>query len=236
MPTQVGSTTTDFDNATPTSLTTSYIQAAGSDLLLVVMVGTEDGGATHDTVTFDTVGLTKKTDLNAQGRRTTIWTLVNPNVTTANIVVTLSGAADVGMIATSWQDVHQTTPVTDAQTASGLSTSPSVTVASASGELVLNAVNNGDDGGDPTADTGTEIADVEVTGDFRFHASQQAGAAPNVDMDWTIASTEWNSGGISIQPPAAAGWVGGDPNTVPNANVGSVNTVLRANINTVNTV
>lgn len=236
MPTQVGSTTTDFDNATPTSLTTSYTQAAGSNLLLVVMVGTENGGNTHDSVTFDSVGLTKQTDLNAQGRRTTIWTLVNPNVTTANIVVTLSGATDVGMIATSWQDVHQTTPVTASQTASGLSTTPSVTVASASGEVVLDVANNGDNGGDPTVGAGqTEIADVEVIGDFRFHASQQAGAAPNVVMDWTIASTEWNSGGISIQPAAAAGWVGGDPNTVPNANVGAVNTVLKANINTVNT-
>ena len=207
MPTQVGSTVTDFDNATPTSLTTSYTQAAGSDLLLVVKVGTESGGPTHDSVTFDGVALTKQVDLSAQGRRTSIWTLVAPNVTTANIVVTLSAAADIGMIATSWQDAHQTVPVTATQSASGLSTTPSITIASASGELVIDAVNNGAVGSDPTVGAGqTEIADVIVIADFRFHASQQAGAAPNVVMDWTISSDQWVSCGISIQsaaPPVA---------------------------------
>jgi len=203
MPTQVGSTTTDFDNAMTTVLTTSYTQATGSNLVLVVKVGTE-GDVAHNSVTFDGVGLTKQIELGAVGRRTSIWTLINPNVTTANIVVTLGSAADVGMIATSWQDVHQTTPVPGTDSASGTSTTPSVTVPSAAGELVIDAVNNGNDAADPTVGAGqTEIADVEVIGDFRFHASQQAGAAPNVVMDWTITSTEWVSCGISLQPPAA---------------------------------
>lgn len=207
MPTQVGSTVTDFDNATPTSLTTSFTQAAGSNLVLVVKVGTEGGGPTHDSVTFDGVGMTKEVDLSAQGRRVSIWTLAAPNVTTANIVVTMSAAADVGMIATSWSDVDQATPASNSASNSANSTNSTVTVPSVSGEVVLDAVNHDSSGMNPTVGAGqTEIADVEVIADFRFFSSEQAGAAPNVVMDWTSATGPWVSCGISLKssaPPVA---------------------------------
>lgn len=207
MPTQVGSTVTDFDNAMPASITTSYTQATGSDLVLVVMVGTEED-QTHDSVTFDGNALTKQVEQVATNRRTSIWTLINPPVTTGDIVCTPGAAADIAMIATSWQDVHQTTPVSNSASASGNSTTPSVVVPSAAGELVLDAVNSDSDGSDPTVGAGqSEIADVEVIADFRFFASQQAGAAPNVTMDWTTTSSPWASCGVSLQPatpPVAA--------------------------------
>jgi len=207
MPTQVGSTVTDFDNAMPASITTSYTQATGSDLVLVVKIGTEDD-VTHDSVTFDGNGLTKQVEQVGTNRRTSIWTLVNPPVTTANIVFTPGANADIALIATSWQDVHQTTPVSNSASNSGNSTNPSVVVPSAAGELVLDAVNSDSDGSDPTVGAGqSEIADVDVTADFRFFASEQAGAAPNVTMDWTTVSAPWASCGISLQPatPPVAG-------------------------------
>ena len=128
MPTQVGSTTTDFDNTMTTVLTTSYTQAAGGNMVLVVMVGTE-GLSSHNTVTFDGQSLTKQIDSPGTGRRVSIWTLVNPPVTTANIVVSIANA-DVAMIATSWQDVDQTTPVPGSAANSGNSATPSVVVPS----------------------------------------------------------------------------------------------------------
>ncbi len=205
MPTQVGSTVTDFDNATPTSLTTSFTQAAGSNLVLVVKVGTE-GDVAHSSVTFDGVGMTKEVEFGALSRRVSIWTLAAPNVTTANIVVTLGSAGDVGMIATSWSDVDQATPASNSASNSADSTNSTVTVPSVSGEVVLDAVNHDSSGMDPTVGAGqTEIADVEVIADFRFFSSEQAGAAPNVVMDWTSASGEWVSCGVSLKssaPPA----------------------------------
>ena len=120
--TQIGTTVTDFDNATPTSLTTSYTQAAGTDRALVVIVGTE-GNVVHDSVTFDGVGLTLELNSTASGRRVSIWYLANPTVTTANIVVSLASSADVGMIAHSWDEVDQSTPFSGSAANSGSSAS-----------------------------------------------------------------------------------------------------------------
>lgn len=204
MPTQFGATTTDSDNAAPTSLTTSRTQIAGVDPVLVVSVGTEADVA-HSSVTFDGQSLTKQVDQLGTGRRVSIWTLINPPVTTANIVVTLGAAADVGMIATSWEDTHQVTPVNATAGNSGSSTSPSVVVASASGERVIDTYNH-DNETDPTVGAGqTELADLQVVGDFRMASSHQDGAAPNVTMDWSgIATGDWASAGISLAPAAVA--------------------------------
>lgn len=199
--TQFGATTTDFDNAMPTSLTTSRIQAAGIDTLLVVSVATEDD-PTHDSVTFNGVSMTKQVDqLNGTTRRITMWTLVDPDVTTANIVVTLGSAGDVGIVATSWENVDQVTPVNASAGNSGSSTTPSVVVNSASGERVIDAFNH-DSLNDPTVGAGqSELADIEVTGDFRTASSHQDGAAPNVTMDWSgMGNAVWASVGISLNP------------------------------------
>lgn len=199
---QYGATTTDFDNAMPTSLTTSRTQIAGIDPILVVEVATEDD-PTHDSVTFNGVSMTKQVDqLNGTTRRVTIWTLVNPDVVTANIVVTLGSAGDIGMIATSWENVNQSTPVNATAGNSGSSTTPSVVVNSASGERVIDVFGHDTPGSDPIVGAGqTELADVEVVDDFRMAASHQDGAAPNVTMDWSgMGNAVWASAGISLNP------------------------------------
>lgn len=203
--TQFGATTTDFDNAMPTSLTTSRIQAAGTDTLLVVSVATEDD-PTHDSVTFDGVSMTKEVEqLNGSSRRVSMWTLVAPNVTTANIVVTLGSAGDIGMIATSWENVDQVTPVNASAGNSGSSTTPSVVVNSASGERVIDAFGHDTAGNNPIVGAGqSELADVEVVGDFRTASSHQDGAAPNVTMDWSgMGNAVWASVGISLREASA---------------------------------
>ena len=202
--TQVGSTTTDFDNTMTTVLTTSYTQAAGGDGLLVVKVSTE-GLSSHNTVTFDGQSLTKQIDSPGSGRRTSIWTLVNPPVTTANIVVSIANA-DVSMIATSWIDVNQTTPVSNSAANSGSSATPSVVVNSAVGELVLDNFCHDNDGNNPIVGAGqVELADVQVIGDFRSAASREDGAAPNVTMDWSgLGAGQWSAAAISLAPAAAA--------------------------------
>ena len=206
---QIGSTITDFDPATPTSLTTSYTQAAGSDRALVVFVGTE-GDVVHSSVTFDGVGLTLERNSLGSGRRVSVWYLPAPNVVTANIVVTLASAADVGMIGHSWSDVNQVTPFSGSAANSGSSATPSVVVPSASGELVVDAFNHDNSGNDPAVGAGqVELADVEVTGDFRMAASREDGAAPNVTMDWSgMGAGDWASVGASLQPAVVAPGVG----------------------------
>ena len=206
---QIGSTITDFDNGTPTSLTTSYTQAAGTDRALVVFVGTE-GNVVHSSVTFDGVGLTLELNSVGSGRRTSVWYLAAPNVVTANIVVTLASAADVGMIGHSWSDVNQGTPFSGSAANSGNSATPSVVVPSAVGELVVDGFNHGNDGNNPVVGAGqTELADLEVVADFRMASSREDGAAPNVTMDWSGMGVDaWASVGASLQPAVVAPTVG----------------------------
>lgn len=207
--TQIGSTVTDFDNATPTSLTTSYTQAAGTDRALVVIVGTE-GDVVHSSVTFDGVALTLERNSLGTGRRISLWSLAAPNVTTANIVVTLASAADVGMIAHSWQEVKQSAPWSGSAANSGSSAAPSVVVPSAVDELVIDGFNHDNDGNNPVVGSGqVELADLAVVGDFRMASSREDGAAPNVTMDWSgMGVSDWASVGGSLQPEVVAPGVG----------------------------
>ncbi len=204
---QFGATTTDSDNAMPSSLTTSRTQIAGADPLLLVIVGTEND-PTHDSVTFNGVGLTKIIEsLRAGARRISIWRLINPPVVTANIVCTLGGAGDVGMIAHSWQGVNQTTPVNASAANDDVDPpgtgNPNTTVASASGEVAIDGFDHDDNGANPVAGAGqTELADLEIVGDFRMASSSKAGAAPNVTLDWTMSADDWVSVAISLNPAA----------------------------------
>ncbi len=207
--TQIGSTVTDFDNATPTSLTTSYTQAAGTDRALVVIVGTE-ADVVHSSVTFDGVALTLERNSLGTDRRISLWSLAAPNVTTANIVVTLASAADVGMVAHSWIEVKQSAPWSGSAANSGSSATPSVVVPSVAGELVIDGFNHDNDGNDPAVGAGqVELADLQVVGDFRMGSSREDGAAPNVTMDWSgMGISDWASVGGSLQPEAVPLGVG----------------------------
>jgi hypothetical protein len=204
---QFGATTTDFDNAMPSSLTTSRTQIVGVDSILIIIVSTE-ADPTHDSVTFNAVGLTKIIEsVRNNQRRTSIWRLINPPVVTANIVCTLGAVGDIGMIAHSWQGVNQTTPVNASaandDTDPPGSGDPNTTVASASGEVAIDGFGHDDDATNPVAGAGqTELADVEVIGDFRMASSSKAGAAPNVTLDWTMSANDWTSVAISLNPAA----------------------------------
>ena len=201
MPTQIGSTVTDFDAGTPTSLTTSYTQAAGTNRVLVVQVATE-GDEVVSGVTFDGVALTQEIFEAGSGRRSSLWYLINPTVTTANIVVTLASSADVGMIASSWEDVHQTTPFRASAGASGTG-NPSVVVSSAVGDLVIDSFDQDDTSTGTPGSGQTQLAQFEVTGDFQMGSSTEAGASPNVTMDWTgFGSDDFSQVAGSLQPPA----------------------------------
>lgn len=179
---QIGSTVTDFDAATPTSLTTSYTQAAGADRVLVVM-GSMESNVAINGITFDGQSLTQEIFQAGTGRRSAIWYLIDPPVTTADIVISLAAAADIGMIATSWSGVDQTTPFSASAGASGTG-NPSVVVASLAGELVIDTFCQ-DDTTTGTVGAGqTELAQFEVTSDFQMGGSTEPGAA-SVTMSWT---------------------------------------------------
>lgn len=213
--TQLGVVTEAFDAATPTSLTVSRTQPTGTDVVMVAIVTTE-GPVVHNSVTFDGVGMTLERNSIGSSLRTSLWYLVNPNVVTANVVVSLAASADVAVIVTSWENVNQTTPFSasaaafDGPPPPAAGTSTSVVVASASGELVIDGFAHNDDGAIPSVGAGqTELSSFEVTADYVTGCSREDGASPNVSMDWTgFASSDWAAVAGSLQPAVVAPGVG----------------------------
>lgn len=227
--TQIGTTTTDFDAGAPTSLTKSYTQVTGTNTIIVVFVG--GNGSTHDTVTFDGDSLGKLIERDNSGEKISLWYRVAPTVTTANVIASFGGATDCSMIITSWDNVNQDTPFRDSAGNVG-SANPSVVCNSAAGDLVIDGFCHNTDNSDPAVGDGqTELADIEVTGDYRSASSSEPGDSPTVTMDWTgFSASIWSAVAGSLQG-ADSGWAG-KINSV--TSIEKVNSVASANIFTIN--
>ena len=104
-----------------TTLTWSHNVPASSNRLLVVTIAihrTAGVLATTNSVTFGGVGLTQISAAagNSQdnSKRTEIWVLVAPAISTGTIIVNLSSAANVVGASYSWASVDQSAPVFNA--------------------------------------------------------------------------------------------------------------------------
>src|SRR5262249_7072597 len=102
-------------------------------------------------------------------------------------------------------NVDQSSPIDNSATASGTSTSPSVTLAAAAGDVVVDTVSGNGDGGS-LAQNGsqTAICTGGLTGtggpNVRGGSSYKAGAA-SVTMSWTMsASKDWEIAAIALRP------------------------------------
>ena len=125
------------------SLTFSHTVNSGSDSILIVEVADSHGGA-GDPVASVTYGGQSLTLLGSatlpNAESADIWYLLAPTVGTANVVVTLTGSCHFVAGATDYFGVNQTTPFGTLVTATGNSSTPSVTVASAAGQLVIDSL------------------------------------------------------------------------------------------------
>jgi uncharacterized repeat protein (TIGR01451 family) len=136
-----------------------------------------------------------------------LWYLLAPPTGTANVFVALLTPKRVVASAISFTGVNQTTPLGTFVGAAGQSTTASVNVSSAPGELVIDTVTTNGDANNLTANAGqTERWDLfSCTGDLnnvRGGGSTRAGAA-SVTMSWTLgASKVWAIGAVAIKPAA----------------------------------
>ncbi len=203
---------------TGSTLTFSHTTGSGSNTLLLVGVSFECSGAScalsapANTVKFGGTSLT----LVGRGINTTqdaaveIWKMLSPPAsTTANVVVTLGLAQDsiAGAVTLAGVDQSQTLTLQSVAGASGV---PSLTVTSATGEMVFDVVT-----WDQPTDTGTapgtshwntrSTANDSSTAGIRGAASTIAGAA-SVAANWTTSATgNWYIGAVSVKPATAVG-------------------------------
>ena len=186
---------------TGNKLTWSHTVALGTDRALFVEIAIGGLGANVTGVKYGTA------DLVQVGRSTgnhavEIWALVNPTVGTANVEISFAGSTDAAAGASTFNGVDQTSPYSGYVGASGTGTTAAVTVASAIGDLVIDAQywQGALTGG--VAGAGQSIQWWEQNTQVTGGSSTEAGAASVVMSGDFISSAQWQIGAVSIKAAA----------------------------------
>jgi hypothetical protein len=195
--------------ATGISFTWSHTVGTGGNRILIVGVSIRNSSS--QTVSGVTYAGAPLTNIGVRDNGTVVriemWGLVNPPSGTANVVVTLSSAADAKTVcgATSWTGVHQTTPLGTFVSATGSTNAPTVNATSATTEVVHDTV----------AAQGTVTATVGAGQTQRWNAGTSGGSAASnvrgagstepgaatVTMSYSLsASASWAIGAVSLKP------------------------------------
>lgn len=205
----ISSATITTFNSSPSQtngLTQSVIVGAGTDRLMTVWVGTWSSSGGDSVISSVTYGGTPLTSVgstvSSNGDRLSVYRLIAPAVGTADLVVTPVGFAELMGAASVRTGVDQTTPLGTLVTATGNGASPSLSVSSASGEVVeaawtgWNAMVSG---------TGTQLWWVDNGGGINSSHGQDYPGASSVSVSWTAGSFDWSIGGVAIKPASGGG-------------------------------
>jgi len=153
-------------------------------------------------VTYNGTALTGLWDVVRSSYNTSGWFLVNPASGAHDVVVTFAtntaGWSDQGVFALSFTGVDQSTPLNTPGTANNYSTTPSVTVSTAAGEIIVDTVIAG------RALTEGSNQTKYLTSDKSVGFSSQSGADGG-EMSWSQTTHHWAIGAVSIKPAAASG-------------------------------
>lgn len=136
------------------------------------------------------------------------WRLIAPATGANNVVVTFGGSVVAVCGAVSATAVHQTTMVGAQATANGISTTPSVSVVSISGELVADNMTTWEDGsGSPTVGSGqTERWNDITQADVDGMGSTEPATGSSTTMSWTLGGfDEWGICGVAFKTAAVGG-------------------------------
>lgn len=202
-----------------TSLTFAHTTGAGANRLMLVsvMVGSSSsfGGnaSTVGTVTYGGTALTQVGAVAESGGRVRsyIYQLLNPPSGTANVIVSLSSGSTAKPLyagVTTFTGVHQSTPLgTYTSKTTSSTTSASLTVSSASGELVFDAIAvDGESSSNIalTASSGQTARWTTNTTNYLSGGSSTKAGASSVTMGWSWSSSnQYAIGAVAIKPAAA---------------------------------
>jgi uncharacterized repeat protein (TIGR01451 family) len=186
--------------------TLSWPHTVGSGQNRVLIVGTSnrDGNKTVTSVTYGVSSLTRIGYQNGPGNtaRMELWYLLAPASGTADIVVTWNGSNAVAAGAVSFTGVDQATPLGAFASAQGNTSSASVAVSSATGDVVIDTIAATGDavsltaGGSQTVQW--NVGSGTAGGDVRAAGSTKPGAS-SVTMSWTLgASKQWGLGAVAL--------------------------------------
>jgi hypothetical protein len=215
----VGTITTHSGNQNAAGAAFSH-NNDGDYLLVGIMQGYADSAAVPTGVTYNGVAMTKIGEVAyGSNHAISVWELVAPAAGAHTVAPTFTDFNIEALVAVSLSGVHQTTPHGTVVTASNANTTPSVTVSSATGELVVDfvAVKQNSTATATVGSGQTQRANLATTVnpviDVRGLVSTEAGAA-SVTMDWTLSASEsWKAVGVPVKPAGGGG--GGTDTMLP---------------------
>lgn len=203
-------TTIVFDNASSSngstaSLSWSHQVVSGSNRILIVGVSNR-GAKVVNSVSYGGTALTQIGFQNGGGNssRADLWYLLNPPIGTASVVVSLAASTAVAAGATSFSGVDQTAPLGTKNSSGNSSTTASVVVSSAIGELVVDAVSATGDASTLTVGGGQTQRwnnKTGTSGGDAIGAGSTADGAASVTMSWTLGvSKSWAVIAVPLKP------------------------------------
>ena len=180
---------------------------SGENRLMLVGISGELDGETVDSVTYNGIALTlveAEENVVSLDASVQIWQMVAPVTGTHNVVVNLSGGGHNGVVVgvTTFTEVNQTNPILAVITESGDSATPSVTLPSASDELVFGVVSVHSGSGVIPISGQREVWDV-AAGHISGSGSVMGGAA-SVTSSWSTADKDWSAMAVSMQSVTTA--------------------------------
>lgn len=225
----VGTITNSTSSTTAAlTITTAFTQAVATNAVMVVVVSSASG--TTDTTVSGVTWNTSETFTSAGANcthvqtaasvkwRSSIWYLVNPTATTANVVVTWSGTgADraQGYTIYSLSGVNQSTPVDVCAKALGATTAVSNTiVTTVDNDLIIDNVTSSDGSGTWAVGTGTQRVNRDLNSagndEKQLSSTLPLATAGSQAMTWTgVLNLEWVSVAAAFQPASTSACNGG---------------------------
>jgi MYXO-CTERM domain-containing protein len=193
------------------SVTFNHTVTGTPDQFLLVGVGVRSSGVSVSAVTFGGAPLALLVSASAGGYcRSELWGLVAPAPGTASILVTLSaGNSDSIAAAVSYAGVDGRSAVATSAATHGTRGSVSLSLTSASNEVVVDSVCGGANSA-PTSSPGPGQTQRwnRTSGSLMLAGSDRPGAA-SVAMTWTLsvpAALGWSIAAVALRPaPAPSG-------------------------------
>jgi hypothetical protein len=189
-------------STTLSTITLSHTVGTGENRLLLVGVSLRDRTVTS--VNYGGVAMTLVgSRANGTNSIIYIYRLLNPTSGTANISVVLNGAPGKGAAvgAIDYSGVDQSTPLGTFASASGWTSSPSLSVSSASGQMVFDVLSVRQTTALTPGAGQTERWDFS-RGEIRSGASTEPATSATTTMSWTSGLGYWAIGGVAIRPAA----------------------------------
>ena len=210
------------------TLDVANVSLSGQNAVVVFVGYNNDNSETVSSVVIDPGGVNvaipyladiNNTQSGGDDARIYVFGLTNPPQGTFTVRVTFSAALASGRYSNAVVYPLSGVDTTSAFGAPGTAENDgdgSVTVASASGELVLGGVAGETIGESTVAPPAVEDRDIPAGGgNHSLATAQQAGAAPNVTFSWSHSNDHWAAAGVSVKPavgcPVLAEAMGPEP-------------------------